>query len=179
MPQTEQEAAENWDLGADLWERGLQSFQMLFINVSPVPTHSGLTQEPRSTEGLSWSMTKQLLISQTGKAALKKHQGQQREGGTCHGDGRRGQGQVSRGVGLHPNTPDAKSLSFGKLGLACKNKQKNTAGLAALSLIKQYLQGFEVWRSLGSSASPFICQGWSIPSCFSVLAPLHRGFLTS
>lgn len=87
--------------------------------------------------------------------------------------GRRGQGQVSRGVGPNPNSPDAKSLRFGKLGLACKNKQKNTAGLAALSLIKQYLRGFEVWRSLGSSASRFYLPGLKysiLLFCFSTSA---------
>lgn len=88
MPKTEQEAAENWDLQGDLWRKDQQSFSDAVCKRQPCPNpQRGSRRNPGAGEVLSWSMTKQLLISLTGKTALKKHKGQGRErGGTCHGE---------------------------------------------------------------------------------------------
>lgn len=89
----------------------------------------GLAQEPRSRRGLVLKHDKAIIDLPDRENSTKKTQGTgEREGWNVPW---RGQGQVTRGVGQNPNNPDAKSLSFGKLGLACKNKQKNTAGLAS------------------------------------------------
>lgn len=116
-----------------------------------------VTQKER---GLVMKHDKAIIDLTERESSAKKAPGTtERKGWNVTRRWRRGQGQVTGEVGLNPNTPDAKSLGFGKLGLAFKNKQKNAAGLLALSLIKQYLKVFEVQRSLGSSVLQFIWKG--------------------
>lgn len=80
MPKTEQEAAENWDLGGDLWRKGPRSFQMLFVNVSPVQSHRGARTGTQEQRGLVLKHDKAIIDLPDRESSTKKARGTEERG---------------------------------------------------------------------------------------------------